>query len=362
MGRSREGAPQAAALQRTVPPGSKVARLDEGGVRALGSCTLNRMARKSKSAGVPKALRRTKAFVVLNIVLWGVIGGWYLLQPVPRQQEVSRLVGNLFDSRKQITALEVGWDIWQLYYSEDFVKAAPAAGDRKWIYGGAPQLAVRVGGAGVLRVLTNTGYVVGYSDALGDPVWAAYHVSDTEPQEAPPRPDEFQVDNRTSARIESAIYNRSGYDRGHMAPNFVIATHYGRAAQEETFQMSNICPQKHGLNAGLWKSLEQKIATNYPGRFGDVWVLAGPVFGARPEKLKRRVVVPEAFYMIVVDESDGRVRAEAFLLPQDPVSTQLDSYIVSIDEVERRTGLDFFNELPSETQQALESHRVARAW
>jgi endonuclease G, mitochondrial len=317
------------------------------------------MARKSKSTGIPRALRRTKAFFVLNLVVWGVIGGWYLFQPPVRQQEVSRLVGNLFDSRKQITAFDVGWDLWQIYYSKDFV-AAPATGDRHRYYGGVPAVTTFTGAP--VRVLTNTAYVVGYSDSLGNPAWATYTVRDTEPREAPPRPDEFRVDDRTSARIESQLYNKSGYDRGHMAPNFVIATHYGKEAQEETFQMSNICPQKHGLNAGLWKSIEQKIATNYPGRFGEVWVVAGPVFGERPEKLKRRVAIPDAFYMIIIDESEGRVRAEAFLLPQDPVSTQLDSYLVSIDEIEHRTGLDFLAELPVETQAVLEAHRVQKVW
>src|ERR1700712_5551295 len=270
------------------------------------------MARKSKSVGFPRALRRSKAFVIANLIIWSAIGGWYLFQPPARQQEVSRLVGNLFDSHKQITAFEVGWDIWQLYYSEDFVRAS-ASGDHAQIYGGVPNPAAFTGGT--VRVLANIGYSVGYSDSVGDPVWAAYHVEDMDIHEAPPRPDEFHADSRTVARIESELYNRSGYDRGHMAPNFVIATHYGREAQEETFQMSNVCPQKHGLNAGLWKSLEQKIAANYPGRFGEVWVLAGPVFGEHPAKLKRRVVVPEAFYMIIVDESDGRVRAESFLFP-----------------------------------------------
>lgn len=94
------------------------------------------------------------------------------------------------------------------------------------------------------------------------------------------------MDKRTAARVEPDDYTRSGYDRGHMAPNYGIATRFGRQAQEETFLMSNISPQKHGLNAGVWKTLEQRIATNYPGRFGEVWVLAGPVFAARPERLK----------------------------------------------------------------------------
>ena len=127
--------------------------------------------------------------------------------------------------------------------------------------------------------------------------------------------------------------------------------------------MSNICPQRHALNAGPWKQLEQKIATNYAGRFGEVWVLAGPVFGANPERLHRRVAIPEAFYMIIVDESDGRVRAEAFLFPQEtPASAPLESYVTSIYEIEKRTGLDFLSELPDAAENALEARKVDRVW
>jgi endonuclease G len=311
------------------------------------------MARKSK--GIPRSLRRTKAFVILNLVLWGGIGGWYLLQPPARQQEVTQLAGNLFDSRKQITAFDFAWDLWQLYYSPDYVRTVLPA-DKTHVYGGAP-----APGANPVRVLVNTGYVAGYSDALGNPLWAAYRMADIELKEAPPRPEDFRTDVRTAARIDPAVYNRSGYDRGHLAPNYAIATRYGVPAQEETFLMSNITPQKHGLNAGLWKALEQKIATSYPGRFGEVWVIAGPVFGARPPRLQQRVAVPEAFYMIIVDESDGRVRATAFLFPQEP-GEGLDRHLVTIDELEQRTGLDFLAALPDDAEQALESKKAARAW
>ncbi len=330
--------------------------------RATKRSYLRLMARRaSASSKIPRVLRRTKAFLLANVVLWGVIGGWYLFQPPARQTEVSRLVGNYFDSRKQITAFDVAWDLWQLYYSRDYVSGT-APGDKTQLYGGAP-VGLGANNGGPLRVLVNTGYVVGYSDTLGDPLWAAYHLRDGAVQDAPPRPEEFQVDARTVARIEPAVYNRSGYDRGHLAPNYAIAVRYGRTAQEETFRMPNICPQKHALNAGLWKQLEQRIATNYPGRFGEVWVLAGPVFGAQPERLKRRVAVPEAFYMIVLDENEGRVRAEAFLFPQQtPESGRLDDYLTAIDEIERRTGLDFLAELPDDAENALESHRAARAW
>jgi endonuclease G len=314
------------------------------------------MRRKSKSSALPRPLRRTKAFLILNVVLWGVIGGWYVFQPPARQREVSQLVGNLFDARKEVTAFDVAWDLWQLYSSADYVRTTLPA-DRNQVYGGMP---VTTGGG--LRVLPNLGYAVGYSDALGNPLWAAYRVNDTDLRDSPPRPDEFLPDPRTVARIDPEVYNNSGYDRGHLAPNYAIATRYGRQAQEETFLMSNIIPQKHALNAGLWRSLEQKIATSYPGRFGEVWVLAGPVFGARPEKLRNRVAIPELCYMIIVDESDGRVRAVAFLFPQETAGSRLDPYLTTIDEIERRTGLDFLAALPDEAENVLESRKANRAW
>jgi endonuclease G len=296
------------------------------------------------------------------LVLWGVIGGWYLFQPPARQAEVSRLVGNCFDSRKQVSAFDVAWDLWQLYYSKDYVSGTATAATDTQLYGGAP-LVSRTASTHSVRILTNTGFISGYSDELGDPVWTAYHVRDGKFGEPPPRPDEFTEDPRTVARIEPEDYAHSGYDRGHMAPNNVIAIHYGRKAQEETFRMSNICPQKHALNAGVWKQLEHRIAANYPARFGEVWVLVGPVFGERPSRLKRRIAVPEAFYMIVIDENESRIRAEAFLVPQDaPAEAEPGKYLTSIDEIERRTGLDFLSQLPDEAENALEARIATRVW
>jgi endonuclease G len=319
------------------------------------------MGRKSSgSRALPAALRRTKAFVVANLVLWCGLGAWFLFQPKARQQEVTALVQNAFGGRKGITAFDVAWDVWQLYYSKDYV-AGVAVGDKTHVYGGVP--VVQAPPATSVRVLANTGYVAGYSDALGNPLWAAYRVTDVELKTPPPRPDIFVPDLRTVARVESQVYNNSGFDRGHMAPNYAIATRYGQQAQEETFQMSNICPQRHALNAGVWKQLEHRIATNYAGRFGEVWVLVGPVFGANPPKLRQRVAVPDAFYMIVVDESDGRVRAQAFLFPQEtPATARMEDYLVSIDDIERRTGLDFLSELPDDAENTLEARRVERAW
>jgi endonuclease G len=323
--------------------------------------------RRSKSGSSVPRFRRAKALFYLNVLV--LIGGgvWYFLQPPARQTEVRQLVRNAFEENKRVDVLDVAWDIYQLYYSADFVSAPPVAGDRTHLYAGVPQVTIGES-AQVSRVLTNTGYVVGYDDQAGIPRWAAYRLVDLTPlPDAPERPDRFDVDRRTVARISSDDYTGSGYDRGHLAPNYGIATRYGAEAQRETFLMSNIIPQRHSLNAGLWKSLEMEIATAYPARFGEVWVLCGPAITAAPERLpgrnRVRPAIPHACWMIIVDESDGRVRTMAFLFPSDPAKdTKLEDFLVTIDEIETWTGLDFLADLPDEAETALEAKRASRVW
>ena len=312
-------------------------------------------ARRGKGRG-----GKFKVVVWFHVVLATVLGGWYVAQPAERRAEVTKLVEAYFEKEKRVGLLDVALDIYRLYYSEDFV-AAVVAGDRTHVYGGAPRVA---GFAHATRVLKNTGYVAGYSEALENPVWVAYRVNDVDVLKSPaPRPERFEVDERTAARVSPEAYTRSGYDRGHLAPNYAIVTRYGETAQRETFLMSNIVPQRHALNAGLWKEMEMRIATSYPGRFGEVWVVAGPVFGARPARLSNGTAVPEAFYMIVIDESAGRVRAQAFLFPQETAAGgKLERFLVSIDDVERRTGLDFVAELEDGAEAMLEAKRAQGVW
>ncbi len=318
------------------------------------------------SAALPARFRRTKTFFWLNAVI--LLGGavWYFLQPPPRQAEVRQLVGNAFAENKRVELVDVAWDLYQLYYSPDFVSVPPAPGDRSHLYAGTPVPVAP--SAQITRVLTNTGYLVGYDDQAGVPRWAAYRIADISPLPAPAaRPDRFEVDRRTVARIDSDAYTGTGYDRGHLAPNHAIATRYGEPAQRETFLMSNIIPQKHRLNGGLWKRLELEIATAYPARFGEVWVLCGPVLGAPSARLsgagRNRPVIPTHCYMILVDESDGRMRAQAFLFPAEPADhARLADFLTTIDELEARTGLDFLTALPDDAQAALESTRASRVW
>jgi endonuclease G len=166
--------------------------------------------------------------------------------------------------------------------------------------------------------------------------------------------------------VTTSEYVRSGYDRGHLAPNYAISVCHGEEAQRETFLLSNIVPQRHALNAGLWKDMEQRIMKRYVARYGTVWVQVGPVFPDPPAQRFGRIPVPSAFWMVIAeyDETARGVRAIAYLVPHEEKwrDVELTRYVVSIRRVEELTGLDFFPQLPPAVQQRLESTAAPRAW
>lgn len=320
------------------------------------------MARRRSKRSPKSSSRLGRLFLGINLIVALILGGWYVSQPEGRRAEVRRLVVNAIERDKDVSPVDVAWDIWQLYYAGTSTGSV-AIGDKTFVYGGAPRLSGLATGI-PLRVLSNRGYVVGYYEAKANPAWVAYRIHDLVRIPSPsPRPDRFEVDRRTVTRVSPDDYTGSGYDRGHLAPNYAIATRFGVEAQEETFLMSNITPQLHALNAGLWKTLEMKIATSYPARYGEVWVFAGPVFGDQPKALRGGVLVPDAFYMIIVDEQDGKLRTLAVMVPQDaPRDAEWSQYLTSVAEIQRRTRLDFFHELDDVAESQVEQQIASRMW
>ena len=223
-------------------------------------------------------------------------------------------------------------------------------------YAGIPQ-------SKATAIIDNIGFSIGYSELHKNPLWVSYKLFKVDNPASEKRPSNFNVDNRTEAKVTQNDYTHSGYDRGHMAPNYAIATRYGQEAQLQTFLMSNICPQLPKLNRQIWKQLEQRIVKTYANDFEEIWVVTGPIFDDQIEKLASGVEIPDAFYKIIVDEEDGNPRMLAFIIPQDVGgSGKYERFIVSIDSVESVTGIDFFSELEDGLENRLEVMKPNIIW
>jgi endonuclease G, mitochondrial len=250
------------------------------------------------------------------------------------------------------------------WYSYEIYYARP-----EMVYMGVPQAQDWQNPLTWTRVFRNKGFMVGYSDIRGNPLWVSYRIEPV-PDGTPyyERPPRFSSDWRNLTYITHDTYNNSGYDRGHMAPNYAISRLYGRVAQLDTFLMTNVTPQRPKLNQKLWQRLEEVEIDYFATQFGEVWVLTGPIFDNNIERLKSsyRVEIPDAFYKIFVvppTESSQTPRMLAFIVPQYVRGTEpLDRFVVSVNEVEQQTGFDFFHEIEDALEEKLETKIDPAAW
>jgi endonuclease G len=215
-----------------------------------------------------------------------------------------------------------------------------------------------------IKLLKRQGYWVGWSPVCGHPAYVVYTVPTSKALDKPPERPPFMVDPEAKDCPTPEDYVRSGYDRGHMAPNYLIATRYGKAAQKETFLMSNIVPQSPELNRGPWRNLEQIVADELTGQDVELWVVTGPVPAEKKTYIKRgKARIPKGFFKIIASVKDGRLRAIGAYMPQEIRSDKHPRYcLVSIDQIEAMTGPNFFSSLSQADQAILESVEPTRFW
>jgi len=247
-----------------------------------------------------------------------------------------------------------------LWFAYETMIARPAMS-----YMGLPQVESGIAAKGWSHVLRNEGYMLEYSEQLANPLWVTYQVTEQRFKSGK-RPSGFSSDWRTLSGISHRDYTRSGYDRGHMAPNYVIASRYGRSAQVETFLMTNISPQKGNLNQKSWQRLEEVIANDFSKWHGDFWVVTGPIFDEKPKTIKNtKIAIPKAFYKVLIkpSTSEDSAIALAFIFPQKakPKASLMD-FVTSIDEVEKQSGIDFFSALEDSLEESLESNITPEDW
>ena len=204
-------------------------------------------------------------------------------------------------------------------------------------------------------LLVREGYTVSYNKDRKVPNWVAWHLTSDHTKGRNYRDGmDFYEDVEVPApRATFEDYHHSKYDRGHMCPSG--DNKWSEKAQRQTFLYSNMCPQNHDLNTGDWNDLE--IQCRYWAKqMGDIYIVTGPVFynGVKRTIGSHKVAVPDAFFKVLLDDN-RKAKAIGFIYPNSAGHKDMDEYVVSVDEVERITGMDFFSMLDDRVEESVEA-------
>ncbi|MEI7014069.1 DNA/RNA non-specific endonuclease [Leptospira licerasiae] len=225
--------------------------------------------------------------------------------------------------------------------------------------------------SGSLQIIDREGYTSGHSNIYKTSLSVCEEITKEELAGNAKRKDRFLSEPNVlpGDRAELSDYKNSGYDRGHLA----AADNYknDQRLNDETFFLSNISPQIHTFNAGIWKRLEQQIR-DWVKRQGKIYVITGPLYIENSQEAlgslsrlkfigKNKVGIPSHFYKILVkDEKD--ISVLAFVIRHEPSSSkvQLTKFLTSVDWIEEHSEINFLPALPV-AEEYLES-KVGEFW
>lgn len=211
------------------------------------------------------------------------------------------------------------------------------------------------------EIIRHKYYTLSYNEAHEQAEWVAYELKKEELSRTDfERPFFIEDPEVETGSASWKNYKRSGYDKGHLCP--AADRRFSREAFDETFYTSNISPQLKDFNAGVWSRLEQK--TRYwASKYDGVYVVTGGVLTNGLKTIgKESVSVPKYFYKILLDNSRGEYKTIAFLVPHEDSEKPLNKFVVSIDQIEKMTGIDFFPNLADPIENKLEKESDYKSW
>jgi len=186
--------------------------------------------------------------------------------------------------------------------------------------------------------LTHTGYIAYYNTDLHYSVnieWWDTRARLVCPESKVPRKDAFAPDPLLPAETDlMGDYKGSGFDRGHMCP--AADNQCSSELQAECFYFSNMSPQYHSLNAGIWKTLESRtreLAT----QFDSVKVWCGSLGSAG--KIGTVTIPTHCWKVIFIKKTKVW---EAYLFENTKVQPKdLESKLTPLSKIETITRIKF---------------------
>ena len=224
--------------------------------------------------------------------------------------------------------------------------------------------------------IMHSAMAIQYSEPHEQARWVAHIILPDIAQGVVSRSNDFRIDTlvTTGSAVEAdyflkilnkdgtTAYDAFGFDRGHLAPSADFR--WSATALSESYYYSNMCPQLAEFNRGRWSELEAQLRGYVIGHPGvQLYVVTGPVLEPDLPIIARsvnRVAIPRKLFKVALDPVNKR--AIGFIMPNALISYPVESFAVSVDSVERLTGLDFFHSLPDSLEATLEAAINKAVW
>lgn len=206
-------------------------------------------------------------------------------------------------------------------------------------------------------------YSVEYDVQYRHPIWVCYSADEYTCQRKTGRSDAWGWDPFVPSQYEVAQSDFRGYNRGHMVAS--ADRLFSEEANIQTFYYTNMSPQRGAHNTGVWLQLEQLVqswARN--SRLRDqLYVVKGGTLreGETIDVTSGGITVPRYYWMAVLAKKGERYTAIAFWTEHmKPAQvTRPRTLAISIDQLEERTGLDLYHNLPDQIETAVEAAHPA---
>jgi endonuclease G, mitochondrial len=209
-----------------------------------------------------------------------------------------------------------------------------------------------------IRMLYYKYMTIRFSEQYKQPLWVAYPLCDTMLVKNVKRLSGFKADAAVKKySATDADYKGSGYDKGHLKP--AANCTFDSLAMLESFYYTNVSPQAPSFNRGVWSRLED-MERQLANKYGCIEVVNLPIFDSIIGYIGiGKIPVPYSFgKAFLVQDNGGVYKSIAFLLTNEGKPTGyeiLDSAAVTVDSLEKRTGIDLFFYLSDTTQTRVES-------
>ena len=207
-----------------------------------------------------------------------------------------------------------------------------------------------------------------YNYATHHSRWVAFTFYDKTAQSNTGRSNAWQVDPKLSEWTDNFDdYRGSGYDRGHLVAS--ADRLFSESANIQTFYFSNISPQNNSFNAGIWLELETSVRNwGRSNNFRDtLYVVKGGTI--KDDQVIRtignkKIAVPKYYYMALLSKKADNYKSIAFIFENKSYSTpyNLKQYALSVEELEKKTGIDFFHNLPDDIERVVEKQKNIQDW